>query len=132
MKPDALIPQLRELLAELEKSGDETLAATYVNGMEALAHTQMRGNDPQAAVRTQEQAVAYAQAHVKDEPETVLSIRGDLGSLRGRLAGLAGLPAVWRKRKLIQSQVVDAANWRRFMSPRVAPWQVPNRYAHLA
>lgn len=57
--------------------------------------------------------------------------RGDFASLRGRLAGLAGLGQVWPKRKLVQSQIVDADNWRRFMSPRVPPWQVPNRYAHL-
>ena len=29
-------------------------------------------------------------------------------------------------------QIVDAENWRRFVAPRVAPWEVPNRYRHLA
>lgn len=57
--------------------------------------------------------------------------RGDFASLRGRLAGLAGLPRLWPKRRQVQAQVVDADNWRRFMSPRVLPWQVPHRYAHL-
>ena len=58
--------------------------------------------------------------------------RGDLASLRGRLAGMAGLPRIWAKRKTVQAQTVDVDNWRRFMSPRVPPWRVPTRYAHLA
>ena len=58
--------------------------------------------------------------------------RGDLASLRGRLAGLAGLARIWPKRKLVQAQTCDVDNWRRFMSPRVPPLQVPRRYAHLA
>ena len=58
--------------------------------------------------------------------------RGDFASLRGRLAGLAGLGGVWPKRRQVQAQTVDADNWRRFMQPRIAPWQVPNRYRHLA
>jgi GT2 family glycosyltransferase len=57
--------------------------------------------------------------------------RGDLSSLRGRLAGLGGLRSVWPKRRRVQEQTVDVDNWRRFMSPRVAPWKVPDRYAHL-
>ena len=47
------------------------------------------------------------------------------------IAGLAGLPRLWPKRRQVQAQVVDADNWRRFMSPQVPPWQVPHRYAHL-
>jgi GT2 family glycosyltransferase len=58
--------------------------------------------------------------------------RGDLVSLRGRLAGLAGLRRMWPKRKAVQARTVDVENWRRFMYPRVPPWQVPMRYAHLA
>jgi GT2 family glycosyltransferase len=58
--------------------------------------------------------------------------RGDLSSLRGRLAGLRGLRSIWPKRRRVQEQTVDVDNWRRFMSPRVAPWKVPDRYAHLA
>lgn len=58
--------------------------------------------------------------------------RGDFAALRGRLAGLAGLPALWPKRRQVQAQIVDADNWRRFMAPSVPPWQVPNRYTHLA
>jgi GT2 family glycosyltransferase len=57
--------------------------------------------------------------------------RGDLASLRGRLAGWAGLRRIWPKRKVVQAQTVDVENWRRFMAPRVPPWQVPARYAHL-
>lgn len=57
--------------------------------------------------------------------------RGDLASLRGRLAGIAGLHTTWRKRKLVQAQTSDVDNWRRFMSARVAPWKVPERYSHL-
>lgn len=66
-------------------------------------------------------AVGYAMAR-----------RGDLAALRGRLAGLAGLPALWPKRRQVQEHIIDVENWRRFMAPRVPPWQVPNRYAHLA
>jgi GT2 family glycosyltransferase len=61
-----------------------------------------------------------------------LAQRGDLASLRGRLAGLGGLRSVWPKRRIVQQQTVDVHNWRRFMSPRVPPWQVPGRYAHLS
>jgi GT2 family glycosyltransferase len=57
--------------------------------------------------------------------------RGDFAALRGRLAGLAGLAQVWPKRRRVQAQIVDADNWRRFMAPRVPPWQVPHRYRHL-
>ncbi|MBK8047982.1 MAG: glycosyltransferase family 2 protein [Anaerolineales bacterium] len=58
--------------------------------------------------------------------------RGDLASLRGRLAGLAGLPTVWSKRREVQRRIEDVENWRRWMQPMVAPWQVPARYRHLA
>lgn len=78
--PETLIPPLRELLAVLEKPGNEGLAVTRVNGLEALSNTLMRANDPQGAVRMQEQAVAYAEKYVTDAPETVLTIRSNLGS----------------------------------------------------
>ena len=100
MAPEALIPPLRELLAALEKPENKGLAVTRVNGLEALANALMRANDPQAAVRMQEQAVAYAEEHVKDAPETVLTIRSNLGSLliatNDTARGLAVLEAVDR------------------------------------
>jgi GT2 family glycosyltransferase len=57
--------------------------------------------------------------------------RGDGAALRGRLAGLAGLARILPKRRQVQGQIVDAENWRRYMAPRVPPWQVPARYTHL-
>lgn len=57
--------------------------------------------------------------------------RGDLASLRGRLAGLRRLPAFWRKRRTIQRRGPDVANWQRCVMPVVWPWSVPKRYAHL-
>ncbi len=60
-----------------------------------------------------------------------LAQRGDLASLRGRLAGLAGLRTIWPKRRRVQEQIVDVDNWRRFVRPLVPPWKVPDRYAHL-
>jgi len=57
--------------------------------------------------------------------------RGDFASLRGRLAGICGLRQVWPKRRAVQAAIVDIENWRRFMSPLVAPWAVRARYTHL-
>jgi len=57
--------------------------------------------------------------------------RGDFAALRGRLAGLAGLGSIWPKRRQVQAQTTDVENWRRFMAPRVPPWDVPARYRHL-
>lgn len=60
-----------------------------------------------------------------------VATRGDFAAARGRLAGWAMLPALWPKRRAVQESILDADNWRRFMLPTVAPWQVPQRYAHL-
>ena len=60
-----------------------------------------------------------------------VATRGDFAAARGRLAGLAGLPALWPKRQAVQASILDAGNWRRCMLPTVPPWQVPQRYAHL-
>lgn len=60
-----------------------------------------------------------------------VATRGDFAAVRGRLAGLAGLPALWPKRRQVQEALVDVDNWRRCMQPSVPPWQVPRRYAHL-
>lgn len=100
MAPEALIPPLRELLTILEKPENKSLAVTRANGLEALSNTLMRANDPQGAVRMQEQAVAYAEEQVKDAPETVLTIRSNLGSILIATAdtarGVAVLEAVDR------------------------------------
>ena len=58
--------------------------------------------------------------------------RGDLASLRGRLAGLRGAGPMLAKRRAIQRATVDVENWRRFVQPAPAPWAVPRRYDHLA
>ena len=58
--------------------------------------------------------------------------RGDLASLRGRVAGLRGAAPMLAKRRTIQRTIVDVENWRRFVQPAPAPWAIPRRYAHLA
>lgn len=58
--------------------------------------------------------------------------RGDLASLRGRVAGLRGAGPMLAKRRAIQQAAVDIDNWRRFVQPAPTPWAVPKRYAHLA
>jgi hypothetical protein len=50
---------------------------------------------------------------------------------QGRLAGLRQFGRFWRKRREIHRHWRDVANWRRGMSPMVAPWQVRERFAHL-
>ena len=58
--------------------------------------------------------------------------RGDLASLRGRSAGIAGLPRIWPKRKTVQAQTVTSITGAASCLPVCPPWQVPTRYAHLA
>ena len=100
MAPEALIPPLRELLTILEKPENKGLAVTRANGLEALSNALMRANDPQGAVNMQEQAVAYAEKYVTDAPETVLTIRSNLGStliaINDTARGVAVLEAVDR------------------------------------
>jgi hypothetical protein len=60
-----------------------------------------------------------------------VTTRGDLAGLQGRLAGLRGLPHMMAKRRNVQRTIVDLDNWRRFMTPQVPPWAVPDRYRHL-
>ena len=58
--------------------------------------------------------------------------RRDLNPLRGRLAGLRGLPAMLRKRREIQRRRrVVAADVLRRMAPVEAPWRVLARYRHI-
>jgi GT2 family glycosyltransferase len=57
--------------------------------------------------------------------------RGDLASLRGRIAGLARLSYFLNKRCRIQSRWWDVDNWRSAVSPIESPWAVSKRYAHL-
>jgi len=56
----------------------------------------------------------------------------DLVAWQGRLAGLRQVSRFWRKRREIQRHWHDIDNWRQGMSPMVAPWQVYDRFAHLA
>jgi GT2 family glycosyltransferase len=62
-----------------------------------------------------------------------LVARRETAALRGRLAGLAGLPAALRDRQRLQSQAPrgtdQAASW---LQPPTLPWRVPQRYRHLA
>jgi len=56
----------------------------------------------------------------------------DFASLRGRLAGLAGLPAALRKRRGIQKRrTVTGSEVASHYAPLAWPWDVPRRYRHL-
>lgn len=57
--------------------------------------------------------------------------RGDAALLRGRWAGLRGLPAMVRKRRHIQQTGRARDNWARFVAPLEWPWCVSRRYVHL-
>lgn len=58
--------------------------------------------------------------------------RRDFASLRGRLAGLAGLPRQWRKRRKVQKmRRVSFAVLARQMAPLATPMGVLERYRHL-
>lgn len=57
----------------------------------------------------------------------------DGASLRGRLAGLLGLPRALRERRYIQGRrTAAAAAVRARYAPLALPWDVPRRYRHLA
>ena len=62
-----------------------------------------------------------------------LVTQGAANSLWGRLEGLAGLPAMWRKRR--ETQALTRHNrgrpWHVYLSPFELPWQVSARYKHL-
>ncbi len=56
----------------------------------------------------------------------------DLATLRGRLAGLAGLPRQWRKRRGVQRlRRVSFSELTKQMSPVATPFGVMARYRHL-
>jgi hypothetical protein len=57
----------------------------------------------------------------------------DPSSLQGRLAGLAGLPRIWHKRKVVQAlpRQNQGRPWYRFLSPLESPWRVLGRFRHL-
>jgi hypothetical protein len=57
--------------------------------------------------------------------------RGDLASLRGRWAGLRGLPRMLRKRKQLHQGALDLENWRRTLGPIESPLAIRSRYQHL-
>lgn len=63
-----------------------------------------------------------------------LLLKGDLHSLRGRLAGLAGLPVILQQRRLIQRLATGAGRRQAWalMRPVEPPWSVLARYRHLA
>ncbi|HEY7063646.1 MAG TPA: glycosyltransferase family 2 protein [Chloroflexota bacterium] len=74
-----------------------------------------------------------------------LATRRDTAALRGRLAGLAGLPAALRERRALHAaerhepvkeraggSPPSAAPATAGLQPPPAPWRVPARYRHLA
>jgi hypothetical protein len=58
-----------------------------------------------------------------------LLARRDVHALRGRLAGLAGLIAMWRKRR---ASPPARRRGLSFLAALEAPWRVPRRYQHIA
>lgn len=62
-----------------------------------------------------------------------LARRRDLAGLKGRLAGLAGLPRQWAKRRQVQTMKrVPFSVLARQMAPVSTPFGVLNRYRHLS
>lgn len=56
----------------------------------------------------------------------------DGASVRGRLAGLRGLPEVLYERREVQARrTAPIEELRRWYSPLAPPWEVPGRYRHL-
>ncbi len=56
----------------------------------------------------------------------------DIHALRGRWAGLAGLPQAWSKRRTVQAmRGIDANEWHKILHPLEPPWRIPKRYRHL-
>ncbi|MCL4466978.1 MAG: glycosyltransferase family 2 protein [Chloroflexi bacterium] len=59
-------------------------------------------------------------------------LRGDLSPARGRLAALAGVPRMLRKRRAIQARrTVTSSDLLRLMEPLARPDRVASRYRHL-
>jgi GT2 family glycosyltransferase len=63
-----------------------------------------------------------------------LIAQGNVYNLLGRIDGLMGLPRAWRKRRVVQAltQGHQGTDWHHYLDPLVWPWQVPERYRHLA
>ncbi len=62
-----------------------------------------------------------------------LLVRRDVQALRGRLAGYASWPRLWRKRARVQSlRSVSWPDLARWLSPVEGPQSVLRRYAHLS
>lgn len=59
-----------------------------------------------------------------------LAVR-NLAAIRGRIAAFRALPRYWRKRRAIQRQWRDVANWRSTLHPLASPVAILKRYAHL-
>lgn len=61
-----------------------------------------------------------------------LVIRRDVNPLKGRLAGLMGLPKMWPKRRVIQrGRTIRVEQWRQMLSPLEAPWAIQRRFQYL-
>ena len=119
-------PQARLLHAHSATLGDASPRKRFLLGRNKV--WLLAKNLPDADLRQHGAAIAaYDALAVGNGAAT----RGDFAALRGRLAGLAGLGSIWPKRRQVQAQTTDVENWRRFMTPRVPPWDVPARYRHL-
>lgn len=99
MAPIALIAALQDFLASLSASNDPELALVRIDALQALANTQHRTGNLDAALRTQEQAVAQVEKQRGEHPAEVLTARTNLGTMlleKDLKAGLAMLEAVDR------------------------------------
>ncbi len=121
-----LQPQARVLHAHSATLGDASPRKRFLLGRNKV--WLLAKNLPDADLRQHGPAIAAYDALAVGYG---VATRGDFAALRGRLAGLRGLPQVWPKRRQVQAQTTDVENWRRFMAPRVPPWAVPQRYRHL-
>ena len=59
--------------------------------------------------------------------------RREVSPLQGRLAGLKGLPRIWRRRRAAQAlrRRNRGQPWHCYLSSLIPPWRVPARYRHL-
>jgi len=62
----------------------------------------------------------------------LLLAKRDVHALKGRWAGLAGLPGAWSKRRRVQAlRRIGADEWSQIIHPLDPPWRIPQRYQHL-
>jgi len=63
-----------------------------------------------------------------------LIVRNDVYGMLGRVAGIVSLPRLWRRRSAVQALARDeqALPWHHYLEPLVWPWEIMERYRHIA